>query len=793
LFIHTIEKKRSMKKTLILSLSAFLIFATPAAIKPRLYVVGDSTSCIYSSSQYPRTGWAQILQNYFVIDSVIVADNAQSGRSSKSFYDEGHWAPIKNELRKGDYVIIQFGHNDEKIGKDSTTKLFLNLAAGESPNYPGGNSDNTHLQERGAKAIAQLMVNDISRQKIAPLHTWIKGGMTSVRSLPASVKTERSFLPPALGTTLPAFPGALGFGAKATGGRCGTVYHVTNLNDAGAGSFRDAVSAPNRIVVFDVGGYITLKSAVLVKSNTTIAGQTAPGEGIGFRGGELSYANQFNAICRYIRIRPGSETESDNDDALSLYRAKNVILDHCSFEFAPWNNIDGVGDNSSGNLVTDISFQHCLIADPTGQQFGAHCESVNSSWSWFYCIFANSHNRNPLAKVNDIFVNNVLYNCSAGYTTHTSTLFKHDIINNYFIFGPASTGTDNTWFQIDKNQSIYSSGNIKDKNQDGILNGDTTVPSWYQGEGTILPAPWAPLPSSVTVYSAKTAYRFAASLAGTLPRDRLDSLIINQVKTLGKATAGLTAGTAGPTSGLYTSQTQTGLDNNGYGTIRGGAKETDSDNDGMPDFWEKAVGAKVNGDDAMTAGSDGYANIERYINWLADPHARSTINTPVDINLSAYADGFLGVSPVFTVKNTRNGASELLPDGFTARFTPTKDFFGIGSFDVNVIGADVTGYALTVSVIIVPDLTGKTGGNSRISQKTEAAGMKIDRTGEKLILTAASGGFYEIVNISGRRIRRGSLHNGRTLEIDISKLEYGLYILNINAGGPYSSFRFFKG
>src|SRR5207302_10869939 len=87
---------------------------------------------------------------------------------------------------------------------------------------------------------------------------------------------------------LPSFPGALGFGGTATGGRFGTVYHVTNLNDSGAGSFRDAVSKSGRIVVFDVGGYISLKTAVSAQSNLTIAGQTAPGGGIGLKGGELS-------------------------------------------------------------------------------------------------------------------------------------------------------------------------------------------------------------------------------------------------------------------------------------------------------------------------------------------------------------------------------------------------------------------------------------------------------------------------------------------------------------------------
>jgi len=259
-----------------------------------------------------------------------------------------------------------------------------------------------------------------------------------------------------------AFPGALGFGAGATGGRGGTVYHVTTLADSGPGSFRDAVSQSNRIVVFDVSGYISLITAVSVKSNITIAGQTAPGGGIGFKGGEISFASSTNIICRYLRIRPGSDTHSTTDDGLSFYRATNVIVDHCSIEFAPWNNIDGVSDDWQNHPVNNITVQNSLIADPTGQQFGAHTEAVNGTWAWFGNIFANSHNRNPLAKVNTVFVNNVLYNCSAGYTTHTSTPFSHDIINNYFIFGPASAGTDNTWYQVDKNQSIYYNGNLKD-------------------------------------------------------------------------------------------------------------------------------------------------------------------------------------------------------------------------------------------------------------------------------------------------------------------------------------------
>jgi len=478
------------------------------------------------------------------------------------------------------------------------------------------------------------------------------------------------------------------------------VYHVTHLADSGTGSFRDAVSQPNRIVVFDVGGYISLVTAVSVKSNLTIAGQTAPGQGIGFRGGEISFANQSNIIARYLRIRPGDETASDTDDALSLYRAKNAILDHCSFEFAPWNNIDGVSDDWQNHPVTDITFQDNLIADPTGQQFGAHTESVASNWSWYRNIFANSHNRNPLAKANTVFVNNVLYNYSAGYTTHTSTTFKHDIVNNYFIFGPASTGTDNTWFQIDKNQSIYTSGNYKDTDRDGSLGGGLTTPYWYQGTGTVLTAPWSTV--ATTPYEAKSAYRITVSQAGTMPRDELDQLIIDQVRTLGHGTTGTGVGTVGPAGSLYTSQTQTGLSNNGYGALQGGARPTDSDNDGMPDFWEDATGSNPNTDDAMTKASNGYALIEQYLSWLAEPHAQTTVNTAVDIDLATMTLGFQGVSPTYSVTAQTCHSATLLADGHTVHFVPATDFTGVTYFDFTVDGSDGSTYGGHVLLVIAP-------------------------------------------------------------------------------------------
>ena len=482
-----------------------------------------------------------------------------------------------------------------------------------------------------------------------------------------------------------AFPEALGFGANVTGGRAGTVYHVTNLNDDGAGSFRDAVSQGNRIVVFDVGGIINIKTAVSIKSNITIAGQTAPGEGIAIHGGKLSTGKQSNIIIRYLRIRPGENTASTKDDALNLYDAKNVIVDHCSVELAPWNNFGGSSDNADYR-VTGITVQNSLIANPIGQQFGAHIESIDGTWAWYYNAFVNTHNRNPLDKINDIFVNNILYNFEAGYTTHTSAKFKHDIVNNYFVYGPEGK---NEWFQVDKNQSIYANGNLIDKNRDGVLNGGPTSIYYYQGPGEELKNPWNELTTKGPMMSAASAWRYVTSQSGVLPYDDIDSLIWHQVGTLGKEGALVKSVGA---MGLKT--------NNGWGEVIAGKAATDSDKDGMPDYFENAMGYDTAKDDAMTKESDGYVRIEKYINWLGAMHAQMAGNGTLDFDLRTITRGFQSVKPTYSVSATENGSVELQKDGYTARFTPDKNYKGLASFKYTVKGNDNTEYTGRVEILV---------------------------------------------------------------------------------------------
>ena len=504
-----------------------------------------------------------------------------------------------------------------------------------------------------------------------------------------------------LQANIPAFPGALGFGQNATGARFGgTVYHVTNTNDSGAGSFRTGVGTGNRFIVFDVGGTITLASAVTCASSLTIAGQTAPGDGIAIIGHEISLSAKTNEIVRYVRIRPGS-LSSSGEDAINVGDGTNMIFDHCSLEFAGYNNIDAHGNNGSDAMTV----QNSIIGDPMSngtsakQGFGAHTEHVGGKMAWFYNLWVSEHNRQPLAKIDTIFVNNTEYNFQAGYTVaDTSGNFHHDIINNYFITGPTDPSGGNAFYQMDANQMIYAAGNLIDNNNDGALNGGSISPG---GGGTMLTAPWSTLSTNATVYTTATAYRRNVSQTGAWPYDQLDSLIISQIKTLGNGSAGTGAGTAGPGGGLYNDQTSTGLGNNGYGVLNGGTVPLDSDQDGMPDYWELALGSNPNVADSLTPGTGGYTKLENYLNWLAGPHAVAPKNSFVDVDLRQYTGGFTNVSPVYAAFAPTNGTVALLGDGHTAEFTAAGNFSGLGSFNFYVHGSDGSAMTNTVAVLVM--------------------------------------------------------------------------------------------
>jgi hypothetical protein len=402
-----------------------------------------------------------------------------------------------------------------------------------------------------------------------------------------------------------AFPGAEGFGRFATGGRGGTVYHVTNLNDTGDGSFRDAVSKPGRTVVFDIGGVIKIKDKILVAPKVTIAGQSAPGEGIVIYGNGVGFSD--NDICRYMRFR-GSITMPRGACTVVADNAKDVIFDHVTIEWGRWDNLHIKG-------TTNITLQYCLIGEPIDpQRFGALFEDPHNV-TIHHCLWIDNHSRNPKAKAAIEYVNNVVYNWGVNGLVggHSGANHYQDVIGNYFIAGPNSSHAFLGMFTT--TDHVYQRGNYVDINRDGILNGrkvsDTDFvstkvkPAIIVDSNSVKGATLVKEPNfkgSVTVDEAAVAYETVLREAGaSLHRDAIDNRIIGYLKTIGKE------------GKIF----KTEVDAGGQGAIAGGIVPIDTDDDGIPDAWERSNKLNPkNRTDAQRINKDGYSNLERYLNGV---------------------------------------------------------------------------------------------------------------------------------------------------------------------------------
>ena len=411
-------------------------------------------------------------------------------------------------------------------------------------------------------------------------------------------------------TPRPAFPGAEGFGATATGGRGGAVYLVTNLDDAGAGSFRDAVSQPHRTVVFAVGGVIRLAANVEVSSDVTIAGQTAPGEGICLYGRSVSLGGRSNIVLRYLRFRQGMAGDRGKK-SLGMDNAHRIIIDHCSIEWGRWDDL-GITVNSS-----DVTVQYCLMAEAIHpQSFGALIDSVTGV-TLSHNLWMSNESRNPKAKGTIQYINNVVYNWSLTGLCggHSGADRQLDVIGNYFIAGPSSN--DRFAGQFFATDHVYQSGNLADLDRDGQLNGQPVAAADFHRADektytlpTFVPTPGMSPPIPVTVDSAPVAYAKIVAGAGcSLRRDAVDRRLIAELTSLGKK------GRTIP----HTDERGETLAG-GLGEVLGGPAPTDTDRDGMPDAWETARHLNPNDPaDSARLDSSGYTNLEVYLNSLVAP------------------------------------------------------------------------------------------------------------------------------------------------------------------------------
>ena len=492
----------------------------------------------------------------------------------------------------------------------------------------------------------------------------------------------------AVADELIAFPGAEGYGRFARGARAGenpTVYHVTNLNDSGKGSLRDAVSQPNRIVVFDVAGVIRIKSPLVFSKNLTIAGQTAPGSGIVIYGERTSFSGASDIIVRYLRIRMGMSGRGQND-AAGIANGSNMIFDHCSIS---WGKDETFSINSDGKNggVGNITIQKTIMSQGLlPHSAGGLCQPTNTvgGVTLYRNLYADNNTRNHKVKGLNQYINNVVYNWGSGggYNLGGDSEGRiwADVQSNYFIQGPNSGG--NGVGSGNQLTTVYQRGNKTDMSRDGVLNGRdmdendfaraTRVDSFedlLQSEEYPSEHPHAPIASmSMT---AEEAYQWVVDSVGAcLPdRDEVDEYVIDELRSLGNKGV------------IILSESVLGLVN-GVGNIYNAPKPLDTDNDGMPDEWEKANGLDPNdATDAVKVAANGYLNIENYINSIpASPVP--FLKYPVEI--LAKSLGTDSITVAFECHEKATGAKirvEVMPEG--GEYTT-----------VETIGTDVTSYTV---------------------------------------------------------------------------------------------------
>lgn len=418
-----------------------------------------------------------------------------------------------------------------------------------------------------------------------------------------------------------AFPGAEGFGKYATGGRGGEVIYVTNLNDDGPGSLRNAIRKKGpRIVVFAVSGNIELQSPLDINNaDITIAGQSAPGQGVCIQNYSFS-VKADNVIIRYMRFRMGDEKKYQGDALGGEKESNHIMIDHCSVSWS-------TDECATFYHNKDFTMQWCIIAESLNNSIhekGPH--GYGGIWggvgaTFHHNLLACNKSRNPrfsgssttLNSARELvdFRNNVIFNWGTN-STYGGERGHYNMVNNYYKPGPATERSKrsrilNPYMPYGK---FYVDGNV--------MEGDATV-SKDNWNGGVQPEGDGVLDSfrtnrpfdvaAIQMQSAGDAFQSVMLKAGAnLYRDAVDERIIEEVKT-GKTPFGKN------NNGIIDSQ----IDVGGWPELKSTPTPKDSDSDGMPDDWEKANNLDDSANDAAKYSlNEKYTNIEVYLNGIVE-------------------------------------------------------------------------------------------------------------------------------------------------------------------------------
>lgn len=508
------------------------------------------------------------------------------------------------------------------------------------------------------KAAADKRSDEIFARQRPEIEAWAKQGKPYI---PSAEQPDQ--LPQA---KIPAFPGAQGGGMYSFGGRGGKVYVVTNLNDDGPGSFREACEAAGpRIIVFNVAGIIRLTDRIRIRAPyITIAGNTAPGDGVCIAGNTVELETH-DIIIRHMRFRRGATDAADRNDSFGGNPVGNLIIDHVSASWGLDENMSMYrhmytppdGGKELKLPTVNVTIQNSIFSEALNtyhHAFGSTIGGFNSTFH--HNLWACNTGRNPsVGMYGDFtFANNVLFNYRHRTVDGGDHRSRFNIINNYLKPGPGTPNGDVAYrllkpeserskTVIDNFGKAYVNGNVVD--------GHTYV-SKYNWEGGVQPdvrgedlkqalaqirvdQPFAHAP--LILQPARTAYQMVLANAGaTLPkRDAVDERVTKMVRTGEVSKTHILPASQQKAAavqyeqkwideltelvevGFITDPAEVG----GYPEYKGQPYQ-DADNDGMPDEWETAHGLnpKDASDAAGDLNGDGYTNIEDFINGL-DPRA----------------------------------------------------------------------------------------------------------------------------------------------------------------------------
>jgi len=438
-----------------------------------------------------------------------------------------------------------------------------------------------------------------------------------------------------------AFPGAEGYGKYTTGGRGGRVLEVTNLNDSGPGSLRDAISKNfPRIIVFKISGTIFLNSTLSIKyGDITIAGQTAPGDGICIAGYTLT-VDADNVIIRYIRSRHG-DIDPSQDDAMNGTNHKNIIIDHCSMTWS-------VDECASFYDNANFTMQWCIVGESLFHSIhekGDHgYGGIEGGWgaTFHHNLYINNSSRNPrfcgaryhhsTANLEIVdFVNNLIYNWGFN-SVYGGEMGQQNVRANYYKPGPATgssvrnrilnptqdPGTNSTWgkFYVADNYVEGYPNTAADNWGTGVQGVPQTIKDTIKVDQ---PFPIAP----VKTEPAEDVFETVLDNVGAnYPKlDSVDARLVHEARTGVATYEGIyktVHSVPDPSliSGIIDSQSEVG----GWPVLKSTAAPPDSDHDGMPDAWELSHNLNpYDSSDASLVDASGYTMIEEYINGLVSP------------------------------------------------------------------------------------------------------------------------------------------------------------------------------